>query len=130
MKEPNLKCPTCERGMPKPRAWWDGFVIWGNVLMMSTFVAWIILDPPASLIKSCLKAVKAGIDTSSTGSCYAPPEPWLALGWIAYAACIVFAGLLIYSGFVQARKDRERWTRIGPRMVEAPPETRSWLERL
>lgn len=116
----HLKCPTCERSMRPPRAWYSGWWIWAYVVSMSSAVAWIILDPPASEIASCVKYAKAG--AGSVSSCYAPHEPWLALGWACYAGLLVLVALMVRSQALRARRERRAWPRIEERLV--PDEMR------
>lgn len=113
-----LRCPNCRRVVPPPLAWYHDLIVWGNVLLMGSALAWLFLDPPASLIASCLKYAKAGAE--STASCYAPPEPWLALGWLAYGALVVAFGFWIRSEVRRYRREMKAWPAIEERLVREP----------
>lgn len=106
-------CPTCETEIKKPGNWTSNLVIWGNVLLLNMFFIFIVLDPLPSVTSKCVKQIKAGLGNGAgLSSCYAPSEPWLALGWIAEAGLFAFVALAIYQDYSRLA----RWNRVHPQL--------------
>lgn len=104
----NLRCPSCERELgEKPRGWLYYLFLLSFQGALGTFLAITILSPWPGEISRCLRQVSA----SNAGSCYPPPEPWLAIGWALYAAAIV--GLTVWLNHERTTGIliRDKWAR-------------------
>lgn len=121
----DLRCPTCEHRVPKPSWFADTSIfVWTNVVVAGTCMAVLLLAPLPSWVAWCVRDAHA--NGFNSASCYPPPEPWLALGWLAYAGLWVAAILAVRQGNADYRDEVKNWPRIEERLVPAPMRPFKW----
>ncbi len=126
MSEERLQCPTCETWVDPPTyPPYRMLLIWVSQLWLLSLLAYFILAPTAWEVAVC---VKQYVNPNQSG-CYAPSEPWLAIGWILYAAGILLFALMIRKSITDGLRQRDKWwPKVRDRM-KVVTDPRPWYLR-